>query len=386
MKVNNQGSIRILHVIYTMNMGGIEKWLAEILRYIDRERIHMDFLVHVLYPSPLSEQIKSLGSQIILCPHPRKFIWKPWLYNQIFKKILYDYGSYNIIHGHLAHFNGYILRLAKQVGLPIRIAHSHNSGSYLETNQGRNRRLYINWTKKLISQYATIGLGVSRQATAYMFGSAWETDPRWQVLYCSLDLTPFQEPIHSADIRAEFGIPQDAFVIGFVGRFTPEKNPLFLIEIAAEVAKLQPNMYLLLVGNGEMLPEIQHQIAEKGLTKQVIFADMRDDVPRLMLGAMDVFLFPSVSEGLGLALIEAQAAGLPCVYSDVIPEEADVVKSLLQRVSLSQSPSVWAKAVVASQGLASTITKTDALAIVENSPFNIQVGSKKLIGIYESQF
>jgi glycosyltransferase involved in cell wall biosynthesis len=386
MQIVKQRVIRVLHVIYTMNVGGIEKWLVEILRQIDRDRLEMDFLVHVLHPSPLSEQIQSLGSQIILCPHPQKYTFQPWLYNLTFKKILRDYGPYDVIHSHMAHFNGYILRLAKQIGVTIRIAHSHNDNTSIEQTEKFNRRLYINWTKRWISQYATLGLGVSRQATAYMFGSAWEADSRWQVLHCSLDLNPFQESINSANLRAELGIPQDALIIGHVGRFTQQKNPLFVVEIAAEVAKLHQNMRLLLVGDGEMFPEIKLKVAQLGLTNHVVFTGMRADVPRLMLGAMDVFLFPSFYEGLGLALIEAQAAGLPCVFADVIPEEADIVKPLLHRISLSQSATVWAKAVIKSLGLASSITNADALAAVKNSYFNIQLGIKKLTEIYESNF
>ncbi|OUL27224.1 glycosyltransferase family 1 protein [Nostoc sp. 106C] len=387
MKASNGRPIQIVHVLYVLRGGGgIQKWLVDILQHIDRDRFRMDFLVHVLDACPEAEKICALGSRIILCPHPKKYVWQPWLYDRTFKGILQKYGPYDIIHSHTAHFNGYILRLAKQIGLPVRIAHSHNDTTSSDAREGLFRRSYIAWTKSLIPKYATIGLGASRKATAYMFGSAWEDNPRYQTLYCGLDLNSFRNPVEPTEVRTELGIPADAFVIGHVGRLVEQKNHLFMLEIAAEVAKLQPKMHMLLVGDGELRPNIKQKVAQLDLSDRVIFAGVRYDVHRLMLGAMDVFLFPSLYEGLGLVLIEAQAAGLPCILSDVVPEEADIVKPLIQRISLSKSASNWAKAIVDARNSSSAITQSEALAAVENSHFNIKMGVKNLIDIYESNF
>jgi len=378
-------SIRILHVLYTMGVGGIENWLLQILRHIDRDRFQMDFLVHFIHPCSQAEEIRALGSQIILCPHPRQYLRQPWLYGRTFKQLLHDRSSYHIVHSHTAHFNGYILRLAQQAGVPVRIAHSHNDSASADAKSRWDRRWYIAFTKWLIASSATRGLAASQQAAAYLFGADWQSDPRWQVLYCSLDLTPFREQINAAAVRAELGIPDDTFVVSHVGRFVDQKNPLFLLAIAAEVAKREPKMRLLLVGDGPLRPDLEVKVQQAGLTDRVIFAGTRSDVPRLMLGAVDVFLFPSLYEGLGLVLIEAQAAGLPCVLSDVVPEEADVVKPLMQRMSLSQSTSAWAEAVLSAKSRKSAIERVDALAAVAHSPFNIEIGAKKLAEVYESQ-
>jgi glycosyltransferase involved in cell wall biosynthesis len=386
MKQKNRDSIHILQVIYTINVGGIEKWLVDVLRHIDRDRFCIDFLVHCLYPCSSTEEIRALDSRIILCPHPRKYVSQPWLYERAFKQILHDYGSYDIIHSHTAHFNGYILRLAHQVGIPIRIAHSHHDTTWSDAQEKLHRRLYISWTKSLIHKHATLGLGVSRKAANYMFSSAWEEDSRWQLHYCGIDLTPFQKLVNSAVVRAELGIPADAFVVGHVGRAVKQKNLPFVIEIAAELIKLQPKMYLLLVGDGEMRLEIEQKVAKLGLSGRVIFTGFRTDIPRLMMGAMDVFLFPSLYEGLGLVLIEAQAAKLPCIISDVVPEEADVVKPLVKRISLLAPASEWAKSIIDVKNSTSSILQTEALASVEKSDFNIQIGVKKLSDIYELNF
>ena len=378
-----QRPIRILHVVGGMNRGGIETWLMHVLRNIDRDRFHMDFLVHTEKPCPYDDEARTLGSKIIPCLDPSK----PWLYARNFKRILSEYGPYDIVHSHVHHFSGYVLYLAKQAGIPVRIAHSHNDTSSAEANAGWLRRSYLTLTEWSIAKFATIGLGCSRNAAASLFGSSYQTDPRWQLLYYGIDLTPFRESVDAVAVRTELDIPVDAFVVGHVGRFDRQKNHEFLLEIAAEIAKREPKMRLLLIGDGSLKLDIEQKAIEMGLGDYVIFAGLRSDIPRLMLGAIDTFVLPSLYEGLGLVLIEAQAADLPCVFSDVVPEEADVIKPLVQRNSLSKSPLVWAETILAARrDTTSDLSQTDALDIVEKSPFNITFGLKKLVEVYEANF
>lgn len=376
MTLRNIDSIRILHVVGGMNPGGIETWLMHVLRHIDRDRFQIDFLVHTPHKCAYDEEILALGSKIIPCLDPSR----PLTYATNFKRSLSQYGPYNIVHSHVYHFSGYVLRLARQANIPTCIAHSHTDASSLEAKAGWYRRLYLALMKRWIARYATVGLGVSRKAVVNLFGSNWD-DPRWRVLYCGTDLTLFRNVVNPAFVRAELGIPADALIIGHVGRFVEVKNHNFLIEIMVEVARREPQAYLLLVGDGPLRATIEQKVAQAGLTDRVIFAGIRSDVPRLMLGAMDVLLLPSFYEGLGLVLIEAQAAGLPCIFSDVIPEEADVVKPLVQRISLSQPPSDWVNAIAATKTQL-RITQAEALKLVEQSPFNIQTSVKELEKLY----
>jgi glycosyltransferase involved in cell wall biosynthesis len=365
-----------------MNRGGIETWLMHILRHIDPDRFQMDFLVHTTEPCAYDEEVYAIGSKIIPCLNPSK----PWVYASNFKRILREYEPYNIVHSHVHHFSGYVLWLAKQAGIPVRIAHSHNDTSAVEAKAVWHRRLYLALTKKWIARYATMGLGCSHKAAANLFGSDWQSDPRWRVIYYGINLTPFQKQVDSGSLRAELGIPKDAFVIGHVGRFAEQKNHVFLLKIATEVAKQEPKMRLLLLGEGSLGSDIKQKVLEMGLNDRVIFAGARPDVPEIMGSIIDVFLFPSLYEGLPLVLLEAQAAGLPCIFSDVITDETDRVKPLLQRLSLSQPPSDWANAVLAQRNLPPAITQFDALSLVETSPFNIETSVKKLESIYQVQF
>jgi glycosyltransferase involved in cell wall biosynthesis len=205
------------------------------------------------------------------------------------------------------------------------------------------------------------------------------------VLYYGVDLTPFQTPVDGLALRQELGIPKDAFVLGHVGRFEEQKNHLFLLEIAAAVIQKEPLTRLLLIGDGSLRSVIEDKIKQMGLTPYVIFAGLRSDVPQLIQSVMDVFLLPSFHEGLPVVGMEAQAAGLPLILSDVITEELDLVKPLIKRLSLSQGASEWAKAVLESPSLKSLYPQAESLTSMENSPFNIAYSVQDITKIYDPQ-
>lgn len=373
----NRPPIRILHIVGMMNRGGVETWLMHILRNIDCQIFQMDFLVGGTDPAAYDDEIRALGGQIIPCTERSN----PVKYAQKFKQILQDYGPYNVVHSHIHHYNGYILRLADEAGVPIRICHSHTDSTILEAESGWLRRLYLRVMRGWINRHATIGLGCSDLASENLFGNRWKNDPRWQIYYCSLDLSPFERAVDPVTVRAELGIPAQSFVIAHVGRFLELKNHSFLLDVFAEILNQEPQAYLLLVGEGALRPKIEQQAVAKGVSHRTIFAGSRSDVPRLMLGAMDAFVMPSVCEGLPLVGIEVQAAGLRTFLSEAITAEVCIIKPLVARLSLSQSAAVWSDAILQSRH-ESKIDQVEALKIVQQSPFNISIGIAKLMKIY----
>ncbi len=373
--------IKILHVVGGMNRGGTETWLMGMLRHSERTQFHFDFLVHTDQPCAYDEEIRTLGSRIIPCLHPEQ----PWRYAQSFRQILHTYGPYAVVHSHVHHYSGFVMRLARQAGVPVRIAHSHTTSP--KQGQKLIRRLYFELMEQQIRANATVGLAVSRQAAEALFGSAWTIDSRWHVLYCGIDMAPFRKAVDPVSVRAQLHIPPDAFVIGHVGRFVEVKNHSFLLDIAAEIARREPLMHLLLIGDGNLRSQIEQRVAEVGLTNRVIFTGERSDIAQLLRGAVDTFLMPSLIEGLGLALIEAQAAGCPCVFSDVIPDEARLVSHLLHPLALSQPTSIWAEKICAiknSQHKNSEINQATAYHMIEQSPFNLRVGIHELARLYST--
>jgi glycosyltransferase involved in cell wall biosynthesis len=228
-----------------------------------------------------------------------------------------------------------------------------------------------------------VQLACSGDAAVSLFGADWQDSQKTRILHCGIDLAPFCASVNRAAVRAEMGIAADALVLGHVGRFFEQKNHEFLVEIAAEVAKREPRAILLLVGDGPLRTQTEQKVASLGLRDRVIFAGVRADVHQLMLGAMDVFVFPSLYEGLGLVLIEAQAAGIPCVISDTVPQEADLVLPLMRRVSLSASPAIWAEALLAGRHAVSFPPQAECLRLVERSPFNISTSAARLEELYD---
>lgn len=368
---------RILQIVGGMNRGGVETWLMHVLRHIDRTRYHMDFLVHTTKPCAYDDEIRALGSKIIPCMHPSR----PFSYTKRLHAILQE-GQYDVVHSHVHHFSGWTLRTAAQAGVPVRIAHSHSDTSSVQARASLPRRAYLTLMHRWMHQYATRKLSVSKLAAAALFGRNWESDSKHQLLYYGIDLSPFEVDYPNRQFRASLGIPENAFVVGHVGRFVPVKNHAFLIEIAAEVCQRNPDVYFLLVGDGPLRPQIEQQAAQAGLNGRVIFAGLRDDVPALLKGATDAFLFPSLYEGLPVTLIEVQAARLPVVISDVITEEIDLIKPLIKRMSLNQSAAEWAQAVLACRERKAVISQSEALDCVRHSPFNIEQSASDLMAVY----
>ena len=373
--------IRVLHVVGCMDRGGVETWLMQILRNIDRSRFQMDFLVHTAKPGAYDEEIEALGSRVIPCLGVRR----PWVYAANLQQRLAEEGPYDIVHSHVDAFSGYVLMLAERAGVPGRIAHSHSNTMRKRIVAGTARRAYLRLTDHGIRRYATLGLAVSGQAAEALFGSDWQDHPSRRVLYYGCDLDPFREHVDRTDVRSEFGIARDEVVVGHVGRFSEPKNHGFFVDVAAEVSRLEPRARFLLVGDGELRPSIEQKIHASALMERFVLAGARADVARLMLGGMDALLFPSLWEGLPMTVIESQAAELPFVGSPAVPEEAVVAPWLVRRMSLEEPLHYWAQAVVEAARLRDEVEPGRARALMEESPFTVEQSIASLARVYEEQ-
>ena len=327
--------IRVLHVLGSLNPGGVETWLINILRHMDRERFEMHFCTFGPEPGVLAPEVERLGGCVIPCPIEKT----DWLLGRRFRRILRE-GHYDIVHSHVLYFSGVVLRWAKQEGVSVRIAHAHS------TSDGRPavvwRRVYRNRMRACIRQNATAGFAASMDAAAVLFGPDWQRNEQRHLLYYGIELQPFEGPLDRAEMRRGFEIPEQAPIIGHVGRFVEAKNHRFLLQVARELLNKIPQAHFLLIGDGALREEIEAGARAMNLGNQLHFAGVRKDVPRLLRGAMDIFLFPSLWEGLGLALVEAQAAGLPCLVSDAVPRDAVVVPELMHYLRLSEGAEEWA--------------------------------------------
>lgn len=380
MSLRNRDAIRVLHVVGGMNRGGVETWLMHVLRNIDRERFVMDFLVHTREACLFDEEIVALGSRIIPCPAPHRSA----RYFMNFNKAIKVYGPYDIIHSHVHHFSGFTLKLARMKGIPFRIAHSHNDTLNLQGSSQIARRMYYSVSRHLIVRHATHRLACSEKAFVALYGKNALKKANSEILYYGIDLTPFNEHCDSSAVRSELNIPEKSLVLGHVGSFTDQKNHVFLLEVFKELIHYEPNARLLLVGDGPNRPQIVEQAERLGIAEKVILLGVRSDVPRLMSGAMDVFVFPSHYEGLPVVLLEAQAAGIPSVFSDIISEEVCQVRPLMHRVSLSRSASEWATRVLAVLREDPKVDRLEALELMRASAFNIGQSVRRVEDVYSN--
>jgi len=377
--LKGRNRIKVAHVLGKMDRGGAETWLMHVLRTIDREKYQLDFIVHTIEPGDYDEEIIQLGSKIIPCLSSAQ----PWKYYKNMKRIFCAHGPYDVVHSHVHHFSGFVLKIAEKAGIPIRIAHSHTDSSGLQHTI--SRRFYLAVMKNWIDHYATLGLAVSERAAFALFGPKWKMRTWIKIHPCGIDLAPFREKYNSREVRSEFGIDENAFVIGHIGRFDENKNQKFLLDVFDQIAEKDLTAVLLLVGVGPLLPFIKRKVEDKNLSEKVFFPGKRKDIPRILMGAMDVFLLPSLHEGLSLVAVEAQAAGKKLIRSEEISGEVDIVKPLVRKVSNKQMPEIWAKAILETKNQERLIPQEKALQIVENTQCNILRGIKELEGYFEGK-
>jgi glycosyltransferase involved in cell wall biosynthesis len=369
--------LRVLHVLGAMNQGGVETWLMHVLRHLDRENFQTDFLVHTLLPAAYDDEVIALGSRILRCPHTQS----PLLYSTRFLKVIRSNGPFDVLHSHVHHFSGLVLALGRMAGIPVRIAHSHNDTISADSTARLARKIYLRAMERLILTNCTHGFAVSERAALALFGDGWRRDQRLKIFNCGIDLAPFRSPFDRVNVRAEFGFSSRDIIFGHVGRFEPQKNHKFFLEVAACILKHEPRAMFLLVGDGALRPEVEMRAAALGLKHRIVFAGLRSDIPRLMMGAMDVFLLTSVHEGIPLAVMETQAAGLPCVASHALSEEAILNPALVYRLPLSVGADEWAR-VASETAQHPRFDRDSAVAILDASRFDIRRGIQQMYETY----
>ena len=336
--------LRVLQVGMTRNLGGIETYLIEQFRHLDKSKIDYDFVnITGEYSICYEDEILASGSKIFKVVSRHK---NPLLhYWQWFNILLQNKGVYDVI---VLNTNSleyvFPLVLGKIFGIPVRVIHSHNSG--FENKQGLARRLLVGMNKKLLAWSANLRFACSQFAGQWMF-----KDNPYHVIYNAIDIHKYDaDLIVREETRNALGLHTELTLL-HVGRFSYQKNHSFLLDIFKEVHAIQPDSVLLLVGDtteeSEFLTEVKRKIKAYGLENVVRLLGRRDDVNKIMQAA-DVLVMPSFFEGLTVVGIEAQASDLPLLLSDTVTKELGLLPST-QFISLEAGPTAWAKAIVNSK-------------------------------------
>ncbi|KHE69247.1 glycosyltransferase family 1 protein [Halobacillus sp. BBL2006] len=330
------GPLRVLHVVVNMNRGGAETLIMNLYRNIDRTKVQFDFLT--CKEGVFDEEIKQLGGKIHRIPYISEVGHKQYIKG--LDSFFQQHSHYKIVHSHMDKMSGFVLRAAKRQGLPVRIAHSHSTNS----EGGIASKVYKWYAGTYINSSATHLNACSKSAAKWLFQ---KDSSKAIIIRNGIDSEKFSfNPLIRNQIRRSLKICDNTIVLGHVGRFSPPKNHMFLLEMFAEYAKINTNSALLLIGDGQLRHKIERKIEELNLEGRVKLLGVREDIHSLLQG-IDIFIFPSLYEGLPVTLVEAQCAGLPCLISTNISNEVDIniglIKNLPNRI---EDKGVWVQCIM----------------------------------------
>lgn len=358
--------IRVLHVLSSLDSGGVEKLLQNYYSRMDREQFCFDFIVHGNHQGMLEFYFKQQGSQIFhVVPKSLNPVGNLIQINRIIKN-----GNYDVVHAHQDVMSALPLYFAKRSGVRMRISHCHVAAV-------PKRKPFESWLKKLLKASATHYMACSKAAGMWLFGEAVTASEQFRVLNNAISTESFVwNPELRQQMRADMGIKNE-LIIGNVARFSNQKNHEFLLCIFAELAKRYPDSRLLLVGDGPLIKQTVRQAKQKGISDKVFFLGVREDVGQLMQ-AMDVFVLPSRYEGFGIVLLEAQVSGMCCLTSDkVVPREVNVTGKV-EYLSLEQDPGVWVERILSCEWK----VRADCSREISDKGFEIEHAVSDLANLY----
>lgn len=361
--------IRIAQIIGKWLGGGVEAVVMNYYRNIDRDKIQFDFICDEDSTNIPFEEIEKLGGKVILIPPYQKVL----KYHKELKRVLKE-GKYKIVHSHINTLSVFSLFAAKCAGVPVRIAHSHST-----TNQKEKKKNLIKQVLRPFSKlFATDYMCCSELAGRWLFGDREYDKGKVYLLNNAIDIEKFEynEQIRKRK-REELGIRDSTLVLGHVGRFVEQKNHMFLIDIFSQVHKENEDTILLLIGQGPLQNQIKDKVKSLKLEKFVKFLGQRNDVNELYQ-TFDIFLLPSLYEGLGMVLIEAQCAGCYCIASTEVPKIAKVTNNL-NFIKLEDSSELWG--INAVKGL-NKVNRKECIKSIKEFGYDIKEENKKLENYY----
>lgn len=360
---------RVLQIVTTMNRGGAETMIMNHYRKIPRDFIQFDFLVHRQERGNYEDEIESMGGRIFRAPKIR-----PWTYPQYFKWLNSFFKNhakdFRAIHGHIQENTGFAAYFAKKYGIEYRISSSHIADLGIDY-----KYIFRQFGRLFTLKYSNKYLACGEDAGKFLYGKR-----KFEIFKNAIDSSKFvYNPEKRIQIRNQLNLNSDCFVVGNVARFGPQKNHLFLIDIFKEVVKQNSDSRLILVGDGPLLKDVENKIRDLDLENNVLLLGLREDISDILQG-FDVFLMPSIFEGLPVSVIEAQAAGLPCVLSDVIDKSTDV-SGLIRFVSLNSNVKEWARSLLGFKDF----ERKSQTKFIKEAGYDTSENIKKMINLYGCQ-
>jgi len=362
-------TVRVLHVLNQMNLGGAESIIMNLYRNISTDKVQFDFAVHEADKGHFDEEIRERGGRIYIWP--RFGITTLLKYIKEVNRFFQEHREYKIVHGHIVSFGFVYQLIARKNGVKIRIGHVHTSSTESHL-RGYLTLIMIKLLRYCVTNY----FACSNPAGQFAYGKRNMRKGKVRIINNAIDAHKISfSSVDREFVRNELGI-KDEFVIGHVGNFRYAKNHGFLLAIFEEILKVRQDVVLLLVGDGKLKEQIIKKAHDLGIYDKVVFAGQRNDVSAI-LSAMDVLVFPSHYEGLSCAVIEAQSAGLSCFVSDTISKEVDITE-LVQFISLNERAEFWAAKVLEDAGF----ERKDMYSEIAAAGFDVKTTAKALQNFY----
>ncbi len=376
------GLIKIIHIVENLDKGAVENWLIRV--FLESRKLRPDwqwtFYCILGKEGRLDEIVKAAGGKIIYSPY---WISDKLLFLKALRKTLKS-DRYDIIHSHHDYLSGFYLFATAGIKFKKRILQVHNTDKILPVGSERLQKSLLPIFKKSAVYFSNLIIGISKNTLLEFAGSLSNNKKKYRVLYYGIDLTPFDIIATSNNLfYKEMNIPVNARVLLFIGRLNVLKNPVFVVEILAALSKKRKDVYAIFVGNGDEAT-ILNKAIELGLKDKIRLAGWRNDTVALMKAA-DIFVFPRAEypkEGLGLVVVEAQAAGLPMLLSKGIVEDAIEIPALAHVLPLNNNPEEWA--VEADKILnTDSIDRGQAYLEMKKSKFEMKRATENFINLYE---
>lgn len=375
--------MKVLHVVENLNRGAVENWLVRMLQWAHRKQIVLDWTFYCALGSPgqLDDLAKDAGAKIIFSPVP---IRNKIQFMSALRKELKQ-GQYDALHCHHDIISGVYLVAA--AGLPIRrrIVHVHNADESVLTSNRIKQAIVRPTLRQVCIRSADRILGISNHTLNTFLAGRTRKSPRDQVHYYGIDPTPFlKNTSNRGRFRELIGVPADALVLLFAGRVVPEKNPLFAVDVLAELSKSVPQAYGVFAGSGSLEDSVKQRATELGVSDRVCMLGFQSDIASIMKEC-DWFILPRPEhpkEGLGIAVIEAQLAGLRLLISDGIADDPLLPNASYRRLKLAEGPKKWAEAAVELLNQIPPST-TEAAASLSQSAFDMDYALTELMSLYE---
>lgn len=360
--------IKVLHVFSQLNRGGAETMVMNLYRKMSKDQVQFDFVTHVSDGNIYESEILAMGGRVFYMPYYKGY--NHFEYKKAWIKFLELHDEFKIIHGHFRTTAFIYLNVARKKGL-VTIAHSHS------TSEEKNLKgLVISFFQKRIKYISNYNFACSIDAGEWMFGKSKNNKMNYTILKNAIDTDRYiVDNTVRKDIRKSLNIG-DNLVIGHVGNFRYAKNHSFILQVFNQYYNTEnKNSKLLFLGEGDLMDNIKEQAFKLGLSENILFLGNVENVSDY-LQVMDIFVFPSLYEGLGMALIEAQASGLPCIVSNNIPNEAIISTSVKV---LTLDIKLWSNAIIEMEKIKKN-TKQNVL--IKEAGYDIESTAKYIQNFY----